>query len=563
MSSLRALLFCFFFALTTTVSGLHSGSNNAQGLINTPTPFPLLTEHSTDRATYAALSLDSTYDLIFHDAQTSPFNFANGLKTTLQTLHDLKTKPPCEAVVTADLIHACSTLSSSVTSLGDGDEPILLEDEKNLYAARLALCELRSASAAIPPNCDALKPVISKPKKQQKWSGYFNGKPNRKRQAFSGERTFTNADASECINALSASPQTWTSYSSARQNAATMCVAARTDIDKEEKIELYEKMTFVTTEVSGVLTRSAEEAEMLRTDLGVLTNSIRVLQVELAQADEERLAAAKQYLAEWEAASQASLRTLSQGVHTVQASLGRTNERVLSHGKDIDVAFAAVRDQTTGLSTHYRESLQDVTGSMELLREKLAYLQEHEVQALLQEIGRAGQDVASTNALMMTNYGLTERNVKQAADLGVWLDNMDLQMNTLATKVEQIESAIERAQECMQAQANATIEMLEVATRQATTLGDALGRITAGLEWMVGNADFVMWFGGVWIVAGWVASRVCRGWLGRDIGGVVGGIAGLCESRIAKLLPARVQHLTLSQGSRDWRKTSSTGSLLS
>lgn len=100
-----------------------------------------------------------------------------------------------------------------------------LDEIRSLYAARLALCEIKSAGLNLPPECKSLYlGNDSDTKLQHQLMGGGNAQWN--------SHNVGTLQIRECIQSLESRPQWWTSYSNSRQNAAIMCQAARADIEK-------------------------------------------------------------------------------------------------------------------------------------------------------------------------------------------------------------------------------------------------------------------------------------------------------------------------------------------
>ncbi|EGC49326.1 nuclear membrane fusion protein Kar5 [Histoplasma capsulatum var. duboisii H88] len=131
-----------------------------------------------------------------------------------------------------------------------------LDNLKALFAARLAVCELIGAGAAIPEQCSPI--LISH-------STY--GHP--------GEQDQVQPSRLEpCLRSLESRPQWWTSYSNSRQNAAVMCQAARTEIEREHDLKRYRKLIDITSilndSLNQTLTTAAMEASRQRGFLEVV-----------------------------------------------------------------------------------------------------------------------------------------------------------------------------------------------------------------------------------------------------------------------------------------------------
>lgn len=147
----------------------------------------------------------------------------------LHILTALESAPSCNRLATANLIDSCQSLGSP----NNANHHIVftLDEVKSTFAARLAVCELQGAHAAIPSQCSTLLPDGRKPESRSlrcllPKSDCSNEK---KSDMFS---TTTVGELNHCLAALESRPQWWTSYSNARQNAVVMCHAARIEIEK-------------------------------------------------------------------------------------------------------------------------------------------------------------------------------------------------------------------------------------------------------------------------------------------------------------------------------------------
>ncbi|KAJ4318521.1 hypothetical protein N0V94_004376 [Neodidymelliopsis sp. IMI 364377] len=139
-----------------------------------------------------------------------------------------------------------------------------LDNVKTEYAAKLAVCELLSAqppSNAVPPlHCDILVPSSRACSKGGWWS---------QTPAVSDKQCYPDYkdhQYSQCLKTLQSSPQYWTSFSNARQNAVVMCQASRDAIERENHLETFKNLTQVMGAVSSNIKQTTEEYTALLRD---------------------------------------------------------------------------------------------------------------------------------------------------------------------------------------------------------------------------------------------------------------------------------------------------------
>lgn len=160
-----------------------------------------------------------------------------------QLLETWDNKPACHKAATRLLIVSCKSIKEDVTNPQPSIEN--LENTKSIFAARLAICELRDAGVSTPSQCIPITAV----------SGDVPGK-------------ITSGDLRACLKTLESKPQSWTSYSNSRQDSVAICAFSRADIMKDEGLELLRLLTTVGYGVSQALAdahlyaTSQQEAEM-------------------------------------------------------------------------------------------------------------------------------------------------------------------------------------------------------------------------------------------------------------------------------------------------------------
>ena len=187
--------------------------------------------------------------LLTNQAQESEY-----LREAYDLIDKVQKAPSCNQLAAYQLLSSCKSLEVGP----DGTEtPVLLERVKNLYAARLAVCELQSASAPTPPQCDLIMSISladltdeEQPCLNHLWHG----------------RDCMDAQVLQpCLKALHAQSTSWTSYSNNRGQAVTMCHAIRDHLERSQTadthrklIKVVSKMTDKTSEVSRVLAETQQ-----------------------------------------------------------------------------------------------------------------------------------------------------------------------------------------------------------------------------------------------------------------------------------------------------------------
>ena len=158
-----------------------------------------------------------------------------------------------------------------------------LETTKSIFAARFALCELRDASARIPPQCAPIMAVSAQTD--------VKISQNLSRPTTHAAEQISSSDLKACLKALESKPQSWTSYSNSRQYASMICDASRVDIMKDEALELFRLLTAVGYEMSHALTDALQRAASQQEAETAFAEALKNLHAEqlqdLAKAYEE------------------------------------------------------------------------------------------------------------------------------------------------------------------------------------------------------------------------------------------------------------------------------------
>jgi hypothetical protein len=189
----------------------------------------------------------------------------------------MQTAPTCTRMAASHLMNECKLLENAPDFARSRPEAYL-DNVKTEYAAKLAVCELLSAQPSNPmppPNCDVLVPTSRACSKGGTW---WYSRPEttiNDKQCYPEMKEYQYV---QCLKTLQSSPQYWTSFSNARQNAVVMCQASRDAIERENHLEVFKNLTQVMGAASSTMQKSAEEYETLIKDQKQFADDVREAQ---------------------------------------------------------------------------------------------------------------------------------------------------------------------------------------------------------------------------------------------------------------------------------------------
>lgn len=196
----------------------------------------------------------------------------------------MQTAPTCTRMAASHLMNECKLLENAPEFAKTRPEAYL-DNVKTEYAAKLAVCELLSAQPhtinPLPPtHCDIFIPSTKACDKGGGW--WYQSKPVTadNKQCYPN---FSDYQYSQCLKTLQSSPQYWTSFSNARQNAIVMCQASRDTIERENHLEMFKNLTQVMSVVSSAMKETTEEYTSLVNDQKEFADTIRKTQDQVKQ----------------------------------------------------------------------------------------------------------------------------------------------------------------------------------------------------------------------------------------------------------------------------------------
>ncbi len=173
----------------------------------------------------------------------------------------MQTAPTCTRMAASHLMNECKLLEHA-PDFAKSRPDAYLDNVKTEYAAKLAVCELLSAqpvNPTPPANCDILVPASKHCGKSGSWWHARPEVPDDK-QCYPN---FKDYQYTQCLKSLQSTPQYWTSFSNARQNAVVMCQASRDVIERENHLEIFKNLTQVLGGVTSNMQKTTEEYESL------------------------------------------------------------------------------------------------------------------------------------------------------------------------------------------------------------------------------------------------------------------------------------------------------------
>ncbi|KAI8935353.1 hypothetical protein NX059_007937 [Plenodomus lindquistii] len=193
----------------------------------------------------------------------------------------MQNAPTCTRLAASHLMSECKLLENAPDFAKSRPEAYL-DNVKTEYAAKLAVCELLSAqpSNPTPPqHCEILVPTSKACSKGGSW-WHTRADVASDRQCYP---EFKDYQYTQCLKSLQSTPQYWTSFSNARQNAVVMCQASRDAIERENHLETFKNLTQVLGVVTSTMQKTTEEYETLIKEQSRFSEEARASHTELRE----------------------------------------------------------------------------------------------------------------------------------------------------------------------------------------------------------------------------------------------------------------------------------------
>ncbi|KAJ8105190.1 hypothetical protein OPT61_g10329 [Boeremia exigua] len=331
----------------------------------------------------------------------------------------MQTAPTCTRMAASHLMNECKLLEHAPDFAKSRPEAYL-DNVKTEYAAKLAVCELLSAqppSHASPPlHCDILVPSSQACSRRSWWS---QAPSTTDRQCYPEYKEY---QYSQCLKTLQSSPQYWTSFSNARQNAVVMCQASRDAIERENHLEMFKNWTEVMGAVSSSIKQTNDGYASLLRDQKQFADELRETQGEFEK--------------EIEAVQNKALATVS----TLDSKFQTFLETSISQ------LITALADGQSAEIVRIRGEMQMFSRDMvvensQLAKSLTAELQQHHDRAIISlQINHAAQvDSYEVLSGYMNDAQTTASKINDTADSSLTkINTIEHQLESLSSKAEHI-----------------------------------------------------------------------------------------------------------------------------
>ncbi|KAL2822838.1 hypothetical protein BDW59DRAFT_163648 [Aspergillus cavernicola] len=286
-----------------------------------------------------------------------------------ELLESIKSSPSCNQIAASKLAASCQSIGRKPDIPIDPDTPQALEHVRSLYAARLAICELSGAGTSIPSPCH---PVNASPYRRKGIFGFgANHNP-----ATSDNEPVPKEVLEACLKSLESRPQWWTSYSNSRQNAVVLCQAWRTEIEKEEILELYQTIVKSSIKLKHGLHDALRTAAEDTSSHRAFTQSTELLRKEI-------------------------MHEMKESISIFQKSFGRVSQNLETQFSSfIETITSALGGLQTGL-TSLEKGLRNSSSEANNLREALRAIHDETISRSEQVALRQQQNAETHNGLAL------------------------------------------------------------------------------------------------------------------------------------------------------------------
>lgn len=319
---------------------------------------------------------------------------SDNLKQSLSLIEKAETLPSCGKIATSALLHSCSALEGSVVH--DSPLPLgsdlLIEEESDIYAARLAVCELSGADYAVPTECHSFLPKPNA-KKTQSVKGWWNKNgPTKPRVANDYFYEVTAANLKQCRKALGSSSQAWTSYSNSRQNAVAMCHAMQSAVERDESRHIAEILAKTAAASAESLKDADERAQEIKQLFHELRTGMPQFQKDLAAFDANIQQRVQDY---WDELGRAQISL--EGLTAVMNHNHNDMEEMHAHLQEI---LGNIIPEMALAIANASQQAKDTGTNAVSTSELVAYHMERTQQSFIEKMATAGYELGAINDLV-------------------------------------------------------------------------------------------------------------------------------------------------------------------
>lgn len=292
------------------------------------------------------------------------------------------------------MLHSCSALEGSInhdSHLPAGSD-LLVEEESDIYAARLAVCELSSADFSVPIDCRSFVPT-SGGKKATVFRGWLSSTgASKPRVANEYYDEVTEANLKQCRKALGSSGQAWTSYSNSRQNAVVMCHAMQSAVERDESRHTAKMLANTAAAATESLQDAFEQVNEFKQQFHELRTAMPKFQQDLATFDSDIRRIVQDFWAELDRA-RSGLESLATSIEWNKDGMQEANSQL------VEVLRSHIPELTAAVAKASQE-MADTADTAAASTELVAFTKQRIEQDLIARLDTAGHDLAVINQAM-------------------------------------------------------------------------------------------------------------------------------------------------------------------
>ncbi|KAH9864349.1 hypothetical protein J1614_010283 [Plenodomus biglobosus] len=334
----------------------------------------------------------------------------------------MQTAPTCTRMAASHLMNECKLLENAPDFAKSRPEAYL-DNVKTEYAAKLAVCELLSVQPINPTpplHCDILVPTSKACSKGGSW-WHAKAEVSSDKQCYPEFKDF---QYTQCLKSLQSTPQFWTSFSNARQNAVIMCQASRDAIERENHLETFKNLTQVLGIVTSTMQKTTEEYETLIREQSRFSEEARESHTQL----------------------QENIRAMQEEAVTTVGALEEKFHNFME--VSISELITALADSQSAELVQIHERMQDFSQDLVMESSQLAKLftgelQQYHERALYSLHANHQAQVESYN-ILSGHMATVQDTVNQTSDMA---DSSLTKIHTIAERLDMFESQTEHIAE--------------------------------------------------------------------------------------------------------------------
>ncbi|KAK1075223.1 hypothetical protein LTR74_000629 [Friedmanniomyces endolithicus] len=369
-----------------------------------------------DARDIATWNTQESDEAIIDTSRLADYPVPSAVQHSFDIINTLQGPPSCHRMAADALLDSCATLrvpaSPHSLDMTASIDP-LLNAEQSLYAARMTACDFERDQLPLPGACSMFLPTQRTTRKHVLKGWFGSAGPSEPTSFYPDYEALTTVNLPSCIKALYSDDkaQGWTAYIHNFHGAKVTCNAMRTDIDKDEQINLMRILLKTTSDVDGVLAGSKEEMAKMAQQITEVQVSARRYIVELHEAQADYREVIARYMADLQALTDQNLENIITGFQRVQVEADMTVDAVKGGHREMQDSLSRTQSGLMELTAMQRQQWQlALTQGTATIDDIVAYAWERISQSTEQEVGRALQHMQQTFSAGMDEMRLSIRN---------------------------------------------------------------------------------------------------------------------------------------------------------